>query len=51
MGFVAVEILGMLSPAKAFRIGHMAHLGGYLAGSIWAFCYSQRVGDRRQEMG
>lgn len=50
-GIVAVEILSMLSPVKAVRMDHVAHLGGYLAGSVWAFFYKKKERERRQQMG
>lgn len=49
-GIVAVEVLSMLSPVKAVRMDHIAHLGGFFAGAVWTWWYKSKEQDRRQNM-
>ncbi|KAL1967541.1 hypothetical protein VTN77DRAFT_3056 [Rasamsonia byssochlamydoides] len=54
-GIVLFEAFSLVSPFKVAALDHWAHLGGYLAGAVWALLWkSKRVKQkqkRREEMG
>lgn len=50
-GFVAFETLSLVTPFRAAKFDHFAHLGGYLAGTVWAVTWkAERDKKRREEM-
>ena len=48
-GFVAFETLSLVTPFRAAKFDHFAHLGGYLAGTVWALTWKAEREKKRQE--
>ncbi|KAL1990654.1 hypothetical protein VTN49DRAFT_6493 [Thermomyces lanuginosus] len=50
-GIILFEVLNLLAPAKwkMARLDHWAHLGGYVAGAVWARSYHSNKKKRERE--
>lgn len=50
-GIVLFEVLNLLAPArwKMARLDHWAHLGGYVAGAVWAWSYLSNKKKKERE--
>ncbi|RHZ66176.1 hypothetical protein CDV55_106872 [Aspergillus turcosus] len=48
-GFVAFEILNVVSPLRVVKLDHFAHLGGYLIGAVWALMWKGEQEKKRRK--
>jgi len=48
-GFVAFEILNVVSPFRVVKLDHFAHLGGYLIGAVWALTWKGEQEKKRRK--